>query len=197
LAPKYEPINGTVELVEYQGRPAVHLTAPAEKRSTDVHLLAIVPGSNFAEGTIQVDVAGAPFDPASDARGFIGVAFHVAPGGSKFECLYLRPTNGRSEDQFRRNHATQYVSYPDYPWEKLRRSSPGVYEAYADIQAGVWTRLTVVVKGKQAKLYVNEADQPALIVNDLKLGEASGQVALWSHATTDAYFSRLEFRSGP
>jgi hypothetical protein len=52
-----------------------------------------------------------------------------------------------------------------------------------------------VVKGKTAKLYVNQADQPALIVNDLKLGEHGGQVALWSHATTNAYFSPLEVSS--
>jgi hypothetical protein len=192
LAPHYEAINGTLEFVAHDGRPAVHLLAPPEMRSGDKHLLAIVTGSSFAEGTIQVDVAGSPIDPTSDARGFIGLAFHVAPSGSKFECLYLRPTNGRAEDRVRRNHATQYMSYPDFPWEKLRESSPGVYESSADIQAGVWTRLRVVVKGKTAKLYINEADQPALIVNDLKLGEANGQVALWSHPTTDAYFSRLE-----
>jgi hypothetical protein len=192
LAPHYETINGTAEFVEHDGRPAIHLVASPEKRATDMHLLAIVTGSTFAEGTIRLDVAGAPFDGASDARGFIGLAFHVAPSGSKFECLYLRPTNGRAGDQLRRNHSTQYVSYPDFPWEKLRQSSPGVYESYADIQAGVWTRLKVVVKGKTAKLYIDEADQPALIVNDLKLGETSGQVALWSHATTDGYFSRLE-----
>jgi hypothetical protein len=192
LRPRYEAINGTVEFVEHDGRPAVHLVAPPEKRSTDMHLLAIVPDSHFAEGSLRVDVAGAPFDSTSDARGFIGLAFHVASSGSRFECLYLRPTNGRADDQLRRNHATQYVSYPDFPWEKLRQSSPGVYESYADIQAGVWTTLRVVVKGKTATLYIDEADQPALIVSDLKLGETSGQVALWSHATTDGYFSRLE-----
>ena len=190
----YETVNGTVELVEYNGRRAVHLVAPPEKRTTDGHLLAIAPG-DFTDGTIRVDVAGSPFIENTGARGFIGVAFHVEPHGERFECFYLRPTNGRAEDQLRRNHTTQYVSHPDFPWEKLRQSSPGAYESYADIEAGVWTRLRVVVKGKTAKLYVNQADQPALIVNDLKLGERGGQVALWSHATTNAHFSRLEVSS--
>jgi len=191
----YETVNGTVEIVQYQGRGAVHLVASPEKKNTDIHLLAIAPGSNFTEGTIRVDVAGSPFDATSEARGFIGVAFHVEPHGSRFECFYLRPTNGRAEDQLRRNHATQYISHPDFPWQKLRQSNPGVYESYADIEAGVWTQLKVVVRGKTAKLYVNQADQPALIVNDLKLGEAGGQVALWSHASTNAYFSRLQVSS--
>lgn len=188
----YEAINGTAELVEHDGRRAVHLVTSPDKRSSDVHLLALAAGSNLTDGTIQVDVAGSPFPDIDGARGFIGIAFHVEPHGSHFECLYLRPTNGRAEDQLRRNHSTQYISYPDFPWQKLRESSPGVYESYADIQAGVWTRLKVVVKGKTAKLYVNQGDQPSLIVNDLKLGEIGGQVALWSHASTDAYFSRLE-----
>jgi hypothetical protein len=29
------------------------------------------------------------------------------------------------------------------------------------------------------------------VVNDLKLGEVEGAVALWAHSTTDAYFSDL------
>lgn len=191
----YEVINGTAQLATHEGRTALHLVVSPEKRSQDFNVLAIAPGSQFTEGTIQVDVAGAPFPDIAGARGFIGIAFHVAPGGSRFECLYLRPTNGRADDQLRRNHSTQYVSDPDFPWQKLRESNPGVYESYADIEAGAWTRLKIVVKGTTAKLYVNEAAQPSLLVNDLKLGETGGQVALWSHPSTDAYFSRLEVSS--
>jgi hypothetical protein len=39
---------------------------------------------------------------------------------------------------------------------------------------------------------VSDADvQPCLIVNDLKLGETHGQVALWTGSNTEAYFSNL------
>src|SRR5689334_12038659 len=168
----YEAINGTVETVEHDGRRAIHLVAPPETRAQDVHLLAIATGSTLRDGRIQIDVAGSPVAGApADARGFIGLAFHVEPHGSRFECFYVRPTNGRADDQLRRNHSTQYVSYPDFPWEELRQASPGVYESYADIQAGVWTSLEIVVEGKRAKLFVNHAEQPVLIVNDLELGE--------------------------
>ena len=191
----YEAVNGNVELAEYKGRRAIHLVASADKRSSDMDLLAIAKGSSFREGTIQLDVAGTPFEGIDGARGFIGVAFHVEPGGSRYECFYLRPTNGRADDQLRRNHATQYVSHPDFPWQRLRQSNPGVYESYADVQPGTWTTLKVVVEGKTARLFVNRADQPALVVHDLKLGEAAGAVALWAHPSTDAYFSRLEIVS--
>jgi hypothetical protein len=31
-------------------------------------------------------------------------------------------------------------------------------------------------------------------VNDLKLGETHGQIALWAHTSTDGYFSNLTVR---
>src|SRR5271154_4183203 len=131
---------------------------------------------------------GAP----TDARGFIGVLFHVQDHGEKAENFYLRPTNGRADDQLRRNHSVQYESLPDFPWHRLRKENPGVYESYADLQAGAWTKMKIVVSGRKAQLYVNGGEQPCLIVNDLKLGATHGQIALWSHTTTDGYFSNLK-----
>jgi hypothetical protein len=69
-----------------------------------------------------------------------------------------------------------------------------VYEFYVDVDAGAWTRIKIVVAGTKAQLYVNEADQPCLIVNDLKLGESHGQVAPWAGSDTEAYFANLEVK---
>ena len=51
--------------------------------------------------------------------------------------------------------------------------------------------MKIVVSGAKALLYVNGASQPALVVNDLKLGDSHGQIGLWAHVTTEAYFSNL------
>jgi len=48
-----------------------------------------------------------------------------------------------------------------------------------------------VVSGTTARLYVNGAAQPSLIVNDLKHGDGAGRVALWAQVDTDAYFSAI------
>ena len=48
--------------------------------------------------------------------------------------------------------------------------------------------------GKQARLYVHGADEPVLIVNDLKRGNASGQVGLWLHSSTLAHFRNVRIR---
>jgi hypothetical protein len=190
-----EIINIKAEMADYRGRRAVRLLKrddQAAEANAENESLAILNGTDFKDGTIEAEVAGMPVVGApADARGFIGIAFRVAGHGAKFECIYLRPTNGRAEDQLRRNHSVQYVSYPDYSWKKLRTEYPGVYESYADIEAGAWTKIKIVVAGTKAKLYVNGAEQPCLIVNDLKLGESRGQIALWTTVETDGYFSNL------
>lgn len=106
----------------------------------------------------------------------------------------MRPTNGRADDQLRRNHATQYISHPDYPWYKLREENPGVYESYVDLVPGAWTDIKIEVEGVRARLYVNGSKQPCLIVNDLKLGETRGQIALWVGSGTEAHFSQVQVK---
>jgi len=189
-----EMVDTKAEVVNYRGRPAVHLL-PLPNQPKDYSMLAIVSGTDFKDGTIEIDVAGSPRKDADPTdRGFIGVAFRSQERGNRAEYFYLRPTNGRSDDQLRRNHSVQYVSAPDYPWERLRKETPGVYESYADLDPGAWTKMKVVVSGAKAQLYVNGADQPCLIVNDLKLGETHGQIVLWAYGTTDGYFSNLKVK---
>jgi len=154
---------------------------------------AILEGVEFHDGIIQVDVAGMPAEGAGGgARGFIGIVFRMAPDLSRHERIYLRPTNGRADDQERRNHSVQYVSYPDFPWQKLRNETPSKYETYADLVPGEWTKLKIEVRGDKARIYVHDVEQPTLIVNDLKLGaDAKGSIALWINPSTEGYFSNL------
>jgi len=42
-----------------------------------------------------------------------------------------------------------------------------------------------------ARLYVNGASQPSLVVTDLKNGVSAGKIALWARISTEAYFSAL------
>ena len=183
-------VNGRAESATYQGRAAIRLVAATDGPADSV--LAVLDDSEVGDATIDAEVAGAPRAGApADSRGFIGIAFRVQPDGRRSETFYLRPTNGRADDQLRRNHAVQSTSEPDFPWHRLRTESPGQYEAYADLEPGAWTTMRIEVSGRRAALYVNGATQPCLIVTDLKLGAVRGRVALWAHASTNAYFSRL------
>ena len=180
-------------VVTYQGKEAARLTDREGGGG-----LALIKDSLFKDGVIEVELAGKPSAGAfAGARGFVGIAFRVQGGGSKYECIYLRPTNGRADEMARRNHSTQYVSEPEWPWDRLRKESPGVYESYVDLEAGAWTRYKIVVRGTRAELYVHEAAQPCLIVKDLKLGDSAGAVALWVGPGTDAYFANLKVTPAP
>jgi hypothetical protein len=185
-------LNGRAEVVTYRGARAVKLVPLPAAEERDEEMLALLDGPDFHNGTIQLDVAGAPrAGVPPDSRGFIGVSVRTGARGEWSEVLYLRPTNGRAEDQLRRNHSVQYQSSPEYPWHRLREEHPGVYESYADMEAGAWTRMRIEVDGTKAKLYVNSGSQPCLVVNDLKQGDRAGRIALWAHVTTDAYFGPI------
>lgn len=186
--------NVTAKRVTYRGKRGVRLVE-SDKRTDDGDSIAILTDSKFRDGVIETEIAGTLMPGAAESmRGFVGIAFRTGTGGESFECFYLRPTNGRADDQLRRNHATQYVSHPDYPWHRLRQETPGVYEAYADMVPGEWMKIKIVVAGVRAQLYLGGATQPCLIVNDLKLGVTQGQIALWIGTGTKAYFSKITVR---
>jgi len=160
--------------------------------------LAVVRELEFSSGTIEVELAGAPApDAGEDARGFVGIAFRVQADLQTYDAFYLRPTNGRADEQERRNHAVQYISHPDWPWSRLRTETPSRYESYVDLLPGRWTKIRIDVDGARAWLYVGGSDQPTLIVNDLKSGpRARGGVALWLEPGTVAYFRNLTVTPG-
>ena len=85
----------------------------------------------------------------------------------------------------------QYISFPEFPWQKLRKETPSKYEAYVDLVPGEWNKVKIEVRGRKARLYVNGAEQPTLIVNDLKHGVSKGGIALWVGPGTVAHFSNL------
>jgi len=183
----------TAEPATYMGRKCLRMVPAGGGPGGGGGGIAVVTGTEFHEGTIELDVAGKPGAGAGgDARGFVGVAFRVSPDAGKYECFYIRPTNGRAEDQERRNHSAQYSSFPDFEWFKLRKESPSKYESYVDLVTGEWTKLKVEVHGLKARLYVNGAAQPTLLVNDLKLGDSKGAVATWIGVGTEAHFANLK-----
>ncbi|BDU26203.1 hypothetical protein FLGSB24_29470 [Flavobacterium sp. GSB-24] len=180
----------TVEQVDYKGKKALQV----QGLSNDEKTLAILKDIDFHNGTIEASISGQTLASAGEtARGFVGIAFRVSNDASKMEVFYLRPTNGRANDQVRRNHSTQYISVPGYPWEKLRKETPEKYEAYADMQPAEWIKIKIEIKDETAKLYVNGASQPTLIVSDLKQGKnLRGSIGLWVGPGTLAHFTDLK-----
>lgn len=182
--------NVSIAQTMFKGRSAIQVIAKPE--SPNASSYAVVKDMVFRDGTIEVDVAGQPAAGApGGARGFIGIAFRIQGDGS-YEYIYLRPTNGRADDQVRRNHSTQYSSHPNFDFARSRQEAPEKYESYVDLEPGVWTKYKIEVDGRKARLYVHGAEQPSLIVDDLKLEPREGGVALWVGPGTEGYFSNLK-----
>ena len=195
--------NVAAEPVTFQGKKGLRVTMTEEamrrfqsmtpEEQARLEQLASIEGLEFTNGVIEVEIAGAPGPGAGEgARGFVGIAFRLQSDMKSYDAFYLRPTNGRAEDQERRNHVTQYISHPDWPWFRLRRETPSRYESYVDVLPGTWTKIKIEVRGDRARLYVHDQEQPALIVNDVKSGASGkGTIALWLGPGTVAHFRNL------
>ena len=170
------------EVTALQGSPAgVHLSAKADNG------LAWIDGSDFAEGTIEVDVRGRDVPQQS----FVGIAFH-GKDDTTYEAVYLRPFNFRAADPVRHQHAVQYIAKPDYDWPRLRKEFPEEFENPVDpsIVPTDWVPLRVVVKGATIQVYVGQVTSPTLEVR--KLGQQDrGQVGLWVGNTSEGDFANL------
>src|ERR1700754_4116662 len=96
--------------VNVEMREGVFYVTPAG--GSEDQLAVLSDSAGFQNGSIELELSGQPAVAAGEgARGFVGVAFRVAADVSRFECFYLRPTNGRADDQVRRNHSSQYISF--------------------------------------------------------------------------------------
>lgn len=193
----FKPVNVQVKEVAFEGESTIRVTKNPNITEEDEATYAKLIDSNFKDGVIEVKVLSRLLEDAPDyARGFIGLVFRVTQDDSGFESFYIRPSNGRSDVQLRRNRSAQYFSYPNFKYFHSRESNPGEFESYVDIGLNKWIDLKIIVEGDRGELYVNHSDQPVLIVTDLKHGaNQSGGIGLFVDIGTEGYFKDLKYRT--
>ena len=191
---RIEAVKVYMSIEKLMGSDVVKAVKDSSVKLADEPTFVKIKGVDFKNGIIEIKVLSRLLKNAPDfARGFIGVAFRVNDSNTKFECIYLRPVNARVDDQVRRNHSIQYYSYPDYKFDRFRKEAPEKYESYTDMEMNKWITMRIELKDAQAKLFINNNQQPSLIVNDLKHGaNASGAIALWVETGTEGYFKDLK-----
>jgi len=148
--------------------------------------VAWLEGSDFQSGTIEVDVRGREFMGQS----FVGVAFHRKDDNT-YEAVYVRPFNFRASDPIRKQHAVQYITLPEFDYDRLRKDLPEEFENPIDASVGPtdWVKLRVVV-GVRIQIYVGAVSEAALEVR--KLGQLyGGQVGLWVGNDSGGDFANL------
>lgn len=163
----------------------------------DINTYARIDGSDFHNGTIEVDVCGKLQPDAPDyARGFIGIVFRAADDGREFESFYIRPTNGKDcTDPVRKSHGCQYFSFPGYTFAYFREFGITEYENKVDtIALNTWSHLKAVIEDDSGLFYVD--DVLVLKVEGFKHGpHARGNVGLYVDIGTDGWFRNLVITS--
>jgi hypothetical protein len=146
-------LEGRASVVDYQGRRSLLLDGG----------LATLNDMVMRDGIIDVDVA----TPAT--RGFFGIQFRIDSVNG--EWVYLRQHKSGAPD------AMQYTPVLNTGLNWQIYNGPG-FTGAVDIPKDVWFHLRLAVTGAQAKLYVGDMDQPALVMDDLKTGIQRGQLGL-------------------
>lgn len=189
-----QPTNVFMSLQKQDGENVLRITKDAAIIKDDEPTYVKIKDFDFKDGTIEVKVLSRLLpDAPVHARGFIGLTFHINVDNSEFESIYVRPTNARADDQVRRNHSIQYFAYPYYKYDRLRKESPEKYESYADMELNKWITLRIEVEGEKARLYIDNHEQPSLIVNDLKLGgRRGGAIGMFVDIGTEGFFKDLK-----
>jgi hypothetical protein len=190
----YVPVGTSVGLTELDGEQLIRVVKPEENTEPDVATYARLVGSDFHDGTIELDVRARLMHWADiDCRGFIGIVFRASEANDRFEGFYVRPRNGRScTDPRRRIHTMQYFCYPGYTFAYFRERGIGDYEAKANIDMDEWVHLKAEVVGASAKFFVDDMEAPALVVDKMFGGaDARGGVGLYVDNGTEGNFKNL------
>jgi hypothetical protein len=166
-------LQGRADVTEYQGKKCIHLDGGA----------AVLKNFEMRDGVIDVDVA----TPAT--RGFAGIQFRLDADGSNGEWMYFRQHHSGAPD------AMQYtpVLHTGANWQIYNGKG---FTGAVDIPRDEWFHLRLEVTGAQAKFYLKDMDQPALVMDDLKSGVQKGQIALYV-LTGATYFANFEVRTTP
>jgi len=149
---------------------------------------AYIPGVEFTNGTIDLDIKGKDVQQ----RSFVGVAFHGVDDKT-YDAVYFRPFNFKAEDPARRIRAVQYIAHPEYPWQKLRAEQPGKYEKAVNPvpDPNGWFHVRIVVASPNVSVFVADAKEPSLAVSQLS-NRGKGLVGLWVGNTSGGDFANLK-----
>lgn len=145
---------------------------------------AILKDAELEDGTIECDIA-----MKAAARSYPGILFRFRSEG-EYERVYLRPHRSPLYDD-----AVQYVAAFNGVDSWQLYNGPG-FSAAAAIPTDRWVRMRIEVLGTQARVFLDGAPQPALVVGDLKHGRTGGRLGLTTVADGTAFFSNFSFRRG-
>ncbi len=135
---------------------------------------------DFENGIVEVDLA------TNGSRSYPGIVFRLQ-SEENYERVYIRPHRaGLYPD------AVQYTPVFNRVagWQLYNGHG---YTAGAEFPKGEWFTLKLEVMGTQARVFVDDATEPALEIHDLKHGASQGGLGLLGPANETACFSDFRY----
>lgn len=147
-----------------------------------------LPVKDFKNGAIEIEMRGKDVFQ----RSFIGIVFHGIDAVN-YDAVYCRPFNFSAKDSVRRIHSVQYISHPDFTWEKLRKERNAVFEKEIinPPSADNWFTMKLVIDGKTVKAYIGNAAEPSLTVEKLNT-RTSGKIGLFTADSSGGDFKTIK-----
>jgi sugar lactone lactonase YvrE len=135
----------------------------------------------FENGVIEVDIA------VERERTYPGIVFR-RQSESNYEDFYVRPHRMKFYSD-----ALQYT--PVFNgiscWQLYNGAG---YTAGGQIPINEWVHLKIEVLGKQARVFLGDAETPALAITDLKHGVSKGTIGVKGRKDRAAFFSNFSYR---
>src|SRR6476659_4417965 len=174
LSPEAWVATDSIRSVSYLGRPALYINRG----------VALVRGASMENGTLDLDMA------ASDTTTFLGVAFRAAtPRFSNV--LFLRPGASGTEEAVQYGPAFNSLGVA---WQVYHGDGAN---AVADVARNRWVHVRIELEGPVARLYVDTATAPTLVVPRVVASGGSG-LGVWAGAFgRGAYFSNIRYAAAP
>ena len=200
----FELHNVKGEIIKFQGKDVMKIerdlnalpfdSTRVEATVDEPHYAGLVGLDDFENGTIEVKMYSQLQNPTpySGVAGFIGVYFKIQKSDSAFEGIYVRPKVGRVNNQLFRNHAVQYISYPHYKFDTLRKIAPFKYEGSAPVALNEWITMRIEVNGETAEMFINDMKYSTFIVEKMLGNNKKGGVGLYVDIGTIGYFRDLK-----
>src|SRR5882724_9782745 len=174
LSPDAWIATDSIRFVPYLDRPSLYINRG----------VALVRGAAMENGTLDLDLA------ASDTTNFLGVAFRAAtPRFSNV--LFLRPGASGTEEAVQYGPAFNSLGVA---WQVYHGDGAN---AVAEVPRNRWIHVRIELGGPVARLYVDTATAPTLVVPRVVASGGVG-IGVWTGAFgRGAYFSNIRYAAAP
>jgi len=135
----------------------------------------------FENGVIEVDLA------VSGTASYPGIFFRMQDE-QNYEHFYVRPHRaGRYADAMQYAPTINGIS----SWQLYNGEG---YTAAIEFPSNQWIHLKLEISGRQARVFVNHAETPDLVINHLQHGNSNGTIGLSSQMDNSGFFSNFSYR---